>query len=98
MQLLVPLAAAVVLIAVSVILVRSHAGHQGIVPLLKGSAAACVLYALFFLANGFLLAWLVRSCFPRQPRYSSRHGSWPVLSRSPGLPASSSPERPQASA
>jgi hypothetical protein len=58
MQLLVPLAAAAVLIAVSVTLVRSHAGHQGIVPLLTGSAAACVLYALFFLANGFLLAWL----------------------------------------
>jgi hypothetical protein len=59
MQLLVPFAAAVVLIAVNVILVRSHAEHQGIVPMLKGSAVACVLYALFFLANGFLLAWLV---------------------------------------
>ncbi len=59
MQVVVPVAAAVVFIAVSVTLVRSHAEHQGIIPLLKGSAAACLLYALFFLANGILLAWLV---------------------------------------
>ena len=59
MQVLVPVAAAVVLIAVSVMLVRSHSDNRGIVQLLKGSATACMLYAFFFLANGFLLGWLV---------------------------------------
>ena len=59
MQLLVPVAALVVLIAVSVRLLRRDGKVLGVVPMLKGSLAACALYVLFFLANGFLLGWLL---------------------------------------